>query len=333
MVPNTAKKSSQPPNITLSISFNGPLFFDFGSHRDQVDIYAPYCPYHEAAFFFQRRSFSETDLYACAVKKAQEAPPPHKHPKRHYTIEGGGITKNTSLPQPTQVIFPDPVKLVTHNPGNPVPPKEKRAATASIYLLSIDHAISKGSPRGAQSGPRLKKALLKLSVPMPAYVSSLYTDHLEVVPDSSAPGSSSTSASLEHCTALRFFYEWDAASKIVLRAPLQQDKDITPPIYDKLPKMADIEFRYSGIDLEDANDPHADARSCFASLTALANTSWSLNYGDGRTTPSSPGEPVGHPVPPDPCGDELKGSGTITMRTGADCHAPSITTGLTLADL
>ena len=101
MTSKTTKENSQSPDITLSISFNGPLFFDFASRRDQVDIYAPYCPYHQAAFFFQRHSFSETDLYACAVKHG-----PHPHPpKRHYSIVGAGITKNSLLPSPIQASF------------------------------------------------------------------------------------------------------------------------------------------------------------------------------------------------------------------------------------
>ena len=311
-------------DIRLSISFSGPMFFDFSSNlcNGVVDIYVPYCPYHEAGFFFLRHSYSETDIYACALKFKTE-----DLVERAYRITADGIAPRSSLPTPIKSCYPMGKPAAIHNPSSSLAlaSREKVLDPESIYILSID---SESERAKAKLPPSVCKKLFKLSVPMPTYFGSLYTDYLQVIPGSGPING----VSIEHCTALRFYYEWDSESKILLRAPCNLVKNITPPLYDELPRISDIEVRYEGINLQDGNDPHSDARSCFASLTALAGTDWWLYYNDGQTTPTGP-------IPPpkecqlferDPCDDYDRGSGA-EIRTGADCHAPIITTGLSIA--
>jgi hypothetical protein len=307
------------PIIQLSMSFSGPMFFDFSTSAacGQVDIHVPYCPYHEAGFFFQRHSYSESDLYACAVKNMLA--------DRCYSIDIGGLQPTSTLPQPIVSAFPKGKRISTTTPtvsSRKAPSKTATAGTDMIYILSIDGL--KGQ-RSLTVFPKcLSKRLFKLSVPMPTYLGSLYTDSLQVLPLTGKP----SPPFYEHCTALRFYYEWDATSDIVLNAPNGLSRIITPPLYKELPSIADIEIRYEGLDLEDDNDPHSDARSCFASLVALAGTDWWLNYGDGRTTPTSPVVPSSLPrVTRDPCDNY---DSRAELKTGADCHAPIITTGLSL---
>ncbi|HEY2470165.1 MAG TPA: hypothetical protein VGI45_20360 [Terracidiphilus sp.] len=313
------------PEIHLSISFSGPMFFDFASNLKDgvVDIYVPYCPYHEAGVFFLRHSYSETDLYACALKfKTQD------QVERAYRITADGIPPRYSLPTPIKSSYPAGKRSATHNPSSKLDSALKTKTEQDpehIYILSIDN----GSERAKERLPTsVCKRLFKLSVPMPAYLGTLYTDHLQVLPGSG----SIEDVAFEHCTALRFYYEWDAESKVYLRAPCHLVRNITPPVYDELPLISDIEIRYEGINLQDGNDPHSDARSCFASLTSLAGTDWWLYYDDGRTSPTGPILPLTQcpPIERDPCDDYEHGGG-LHIRTGADCHAPIITTGLSIA--
>jgi hypothetical protein len=321
MAKNKGKRIATPV-IQLSMSFSGPMFFDFSTNAacGQVDIHIPYCPYHEAGFFFQRHSYSESDLYACAVKHNG-----YTAVDRCYSIAIGGLQPATTLPTPIISAFPVGKVLATTTPtvsSRKAHSKTATAGAAIIYILSIDGLKDQRSPTGFPKC--LSKRLFKLSVPMPTYLGSLYTDTLQVLPLSGTP----TKTFYEHSTALRFFYEWDGNSDVVLNAPNALSRIITPPLYDELPSIADIEIRYEGLGLEDDNDPHSDARSCFASLAALAGIDWWLNYGDERTTPTSPVVPSSlPPVTRDPCDDYDQ---LVHLKTGADCHAPIITTGLSL---
>ncbi len=318
------KNTNSAPVIQLSISFSGPMFFDFATNLSAglVDIYVPYCPYHEAGFFFLRHSYSESDLYACAVQSNNG-----NAVDRVYSVVTGGIPTRTSLPDSITSSFPTGKSLKTTTPTEASASAAKNRAgqpSDTIYLLSIDGLGTRASQ--AKLPPTLCKRLFKLSVPMPAYLSTLYTDLLKVVPASST----GSGPLLEHSTALRFYYEWDAKTDITLNAPYGVSRRITPPVYAELPCISDIEIRYEGLGLEDDNDPHSDARSCFASLTALAGTDWWLYYNDGRTTPTSPILPP-TPLPEaqlDPCDDYDRGGGHL--KTGADCHAPIITMGLSI---
>ena len=92
--------------------------------------------------------------------------------------------------------------------------------------------------------------------------------------------------------------------------------------------MGDIEIRYQGLGLADENDMHSDARSCFASMAALAGVEWWLNYGDCKGSPTNGSKGSK---------DEAKSSGpcagsngkvTIHNHTGGDCHAASLVNGL-----
>jgi hypothetical protein len=314
----SARKShlSSNPDIRLSISFSGPMFFDFStsSAAGRVDIYVPYCPYHQAGFFFLRNSYSESDLYACAVQQSHRQPMP-----RVYSVSGKGIPLRTSPPSPITSSYPAGNPPATTTPGN-----NKRLDPNHIYILSIDGLSTRGTR--ARLPKTTVKRLLQFSVPMPACLSTLYTATLQVIPGSGKPSSNF----FEHCTALRFYYEWDATSDVLLDVPFGAPRSITPPIFTGLPPISEISIRYEGIELEDDNDPHSDARSCFASLTALAGTDWWPNFGDGRTSPTGPvlPSPVPPPIHRDPClqfGVDLP-----KIKTGADCHAPIITMGLTL---
>jgi hypothetical protein len=320
---------SSTPIIQLSISFSGPMFFDFSTNasRGRVEIHVPYCPYHEAAFFFQRHSYSESDLYACALKNHGGTAS-----ARCYSIDIGGLQLTPPSPLPIISAFPKGKPLATTTPIVTSSKEQSTRAPStadSIYVLSIDGLKSQHSLNNFPTC--LSKHLFQFSVPMPNYLSSLYTDKVQILPLSGKP----TGTFQEHATALRFYYEWDGNSDIVLNAPNGLSRMITPPLYKELPSIGDIEIRYEGIDLEDDNDPHSDARSCFASLVALAGTDWWLNYGDGRTTPTSPVLPPSVPKPRDPCDNYDDGrleyeAGRLEIKTGADCHAPIITTGLTI---
>jgi hypothetical protein len=322
--PEKRIEASAAPTIGLSITFNGPMLYDFvpGNADDGVDIYVPYCPYHEAGFFFSHGSWSETDLWNCALQSKK----PLKTGDRIYAIEG--IPSNANMPTALISSFPPGLRLTTITPpeSNRGSKTKSRDGADPVYILKLDGNRKRGTRKGLP--PTITKAMFKLSVPMPLFIGSLYHDSLEVVADF---GTKPTGSNLLHCTALRFFYEWDAASKISLNIPDGTSRDITPPVYEELPTMADIEVRYEGFNIADENDPHSDARSCFASLSALAGPEWWLSYGDGMSSPTNPSLPTSVvPVPRDPCQtDRLQRR--VFFHTGADCHAPVVVNGLELS--
>ena len=278
----------------LSISFSGPYLYDFRG-ENQIDIYAPYCPSHEAGFFYSDNSRSETDLWACA-QSDKDMP---KGASRCYTINSLGIAQSLGPPKligplESTLSQPNPIKILT--PGD-----------------------------AAKCNPRFNKMLFKLSVPIPTWVYPLYSDRLEVVDgyDQLPNGNSEF-----HATGLRFFYQWDG-SQISLELPSKKSCNITPPVFRQLPTIADIEVRYAGVDVHDRNDPHSDARSCFASLTTMAGFDWWLNYGDCLGSPTNPskGSATAQSAP-DPCAGIGEATGRfLVQHTGADCHAPIIALG------
>jgi hypothetical protein len=286
--------------IALSITFNGPLFFRFNKGSDTtVDIYAPYCPYHEAGFFYTDGSFSETSLWQCAQSSVSQPASLH----RHYSIYGTGIEVNSKEPE----ILP-----------RSYPPNDKTANAAAVIVTT--KALQYPTPR-------LDKKLFRLTVPRPEYVYPLYPDLVEVVPDYNP--SSVKNQLVHHPTGLRFFYRWDAASQIELKIPAHKACNITPPVFGGLPSISDIEVRYQGLDLADENDPHSDARSCFSSLAALAGSTCWLNYGDGMSTPTNP-SPIPPPagITPGPCAGVGDPARHLEVHTGGDCHAAVIVDGL-----
>jgi hypothetical protein len=101
--------------------------------------------------------------------------------------------------------------------------------------------------------------------------------------------------------------------KVTLKSPDPQNTDlcITSPFYPQLPQPGDIEIRYDGIGLEDENDPHSDARACFASLASLAGTEWWLYYDDGLGCPTNPYRPDKF---------KLQKPGGKETETGSDGH-------------
>lgn len=329
MIAKKPKLSScQPLASALSLSFSGPMFLDFatGLQNGIVDVYVPYCPFHEAGFFFSTGSYSESDIYGCVAKNLN----PSQTALREYRICSAGIPCRTVPPTAITAIG------ATQTPVTTTPTTSRattaRAADSSIYILSID-GITKGVARSGPP-PTLHKRLFKVTVPMPRYIGALYSDIVEVVPSLRNP----TGNALTHCTSLRFFYEWDLTSPITLVTPEPVgDLTITPPVYCELPRFSEIELRYEGIGLEDDNDPHSDARSCFASLAALSGTQWWLYYEDGRTSPTNTFFPnqgfSGDPLPRDPCADFSSKHRRIELKTGADCHSPVVTTGLSLPGL
>jgi hypothetical protein len=309
----------------LSMSFNGPMFFDFATGRANglVDVYVPYCPLHLGGFFFSTGSYSETDLYA----HAKAGPDPAKWPPRNYTISSAGIKASSDLP--TAIPCNGAGKLLTRTPRpKPKVPLEEQAESAelrpdaldSVYLLSVEPITQSAAAVDGPTLPELKR-LFKLTVPMPRFVSALYSDILEVVPTAGEPPCGEKFA---HCTSIRFYYAWDG-SEVCLQCPDgYSPRPITPPLFPQLPQLADIEVRYNGIGLEDENDPHSDARACFASLATLAGADWWIYYSDGLGCPTNPYR------------RESKNPGkfekpkTVFIKTGSDCHAPLITSGLSL---
>jgi hypothetical protein len=157
--------------------------------------------------------------------------------------------------------------------------------------------------------------LFRLSVPKPEYIYPLYCDCLEVV---TGYDTDPTNILTAHCTGLRFFYRWHPGSPIFLRPPAGEMPTITPPIFREFDTVADIEVRYEGLNLNDENDPHADSRSCFASLAVLAGVEQWLNYNDGKTSPTNPS----HCKNLKPIGPRL------LVHSGGDCHSPQIAVGL-----
>jgi hypothetical protein len=295
------KSATMPsPSIALSITFSGPLLFMFNKGSDTtVDIYAPYCPYHEAGIFYADGSFSETNLWNCSQSSVSSPASLH----RHYSIYGEGMEANSKAPRVLQRNYP---------------PDNTTAGVAPVILTT--KALK--NPK-----PCLDKKLFKLTVPRPEYIYSLYADLVEVVPDydpSSAKGNF-----VHQATGLRFFYRWDAKSQIELKIPSHKVCYITPPVFGELPTISDIEVRYQGLDLTDQNDPHSDARSCFASLATLAGSTCWLNYGDGRSCPTNPSpNPPDAGMTEDPCAGVGDPTMSVVIHTGGDCHAPVIVDGL-----
>lgn len=309
----------------LSISFNGPMFFDFATSKGAkvVDVYVPYCPLHLGGFFFSSGSCSETDLYAHCKSGAD----PAKWPPRNYTISSAGIKATSDLP--TAIPCSGAGKLLTRTPRpKPKVPLEQQHESAdihadamdSIYLLSIEPIAQAADAKGDPTLPDLKR-LFKLTVPMPRFVSALYSDFLEVVPNASLPPCGDK---FVHCTSLRFYYAWDG-SEVNLQLPDgSTSTPITPPLFPQLPQLADIEVRYDGIGLEDENDPHSDARACFSSLASLAGADWWIYYSDGLGCPTNPYRRESKQP------GKVEKPKTVLIKTGSDCHAPVITTGLSL---
>jgi hypothetical protein len=286
------------PAMTLSIIFQGPLVFDFGiisanGANPTVDVYAPYCPYHEAGFFYEDFSYSETDLWLAA--NGGVSPTPSGGLARAYTIQGSGITACTGAP--TQL--------------NPVRPP------TVLGRISNDPVLKPVPSDKAQVVP--EKILFRTTVPRPWLIYPLYCDSVEVV-----KGFSTTpQGNLLACaTGLRFLYPWVVGSDIYLYPPGTKPpvtttgaKDITPPAGNDLPDHGSIDVRYQGLEIQDRNDTHSDARSCFASVATLAGvTEWWLNYGDGMTSPTNPSKPSKLPQP--------------RSHTAGDCGAPAIVLGL-----
>jgi hypothetical protein len=292
----TQKDSS----IALSITFSGPLLYDFAppDGSNTVVIYAPYCPYHLAGFFYSINSLSETDLWTCA----QSRPYPGGL-QRAYVITGTGIK-------------PNPYKPWVLTPSYP------HGFSSDFLKKGIQRVPSNGS-----FAPRTDKMLFQLTLPRPGYVFPLYYDKVEIVPKfEQAPNNNNLAP---YCTGLKLFYAWDAQSAIQLQIPSGDTFDIEPPVFKEFPTLADIEIRYEGLGLTDENDPHSDARSCFASLAALAGVPWWLNYGDGRGSPTNPSAGSSSPLPvPGPCAGMGGGGGKLVLHTGGDCHAPIIVNGL-----
>jgi hypothetical protein len=304
-----AKAKTKPQAVmTLSITFQGPFLFDFkDSPKDDqtVDIYAPYCPYHEAGIFFGDSAYSETDL--------GNAPPVGGNPlgqkvPRRYFIAGPGIEPCAEVPN--QIYPLNPPRRAGIVPFND--PILKPLASDSLTL----------NPG---------KVMFQLTVPRPTHVYPLYCDVVKIVKSfDEAPGQ--TSLMEVHATGLRFLYAWDSTTSIYLYAPGTDPSKSTPPttgVYnitpaaagtcDLLPNHGAIDIRYQGLELLDRNDPHADARSCFANLATMAGaTEWWLNYGDGLSTPADA-------IPPD------KINQNFTSYTGGDCGAPVIGRGLPIA--
>jgi len=230
--------------------------------------------------------------------------------ERIYSIHGDGIQANPSNPS---VI-------------NPAYPPVAHHADQRILKLGNETTLA----------PRLDKMLFRLSVPRPQYIFPLYFDNVEVV---AGYDQMPTNHLAGHCTGLRFFYVWDAMSAIKLVIPSGYTLEFTPPVFTELPTIADIEVRYEGLNLADENDPHSDARSCFASLATLAGVEMWLNYGDGRSSPTNPscasGNVYGDPQPCEGVTEPLAGQRpntedrpSLLLHTGADCYAPIIVSGL-----
>lgn len=271
------------PLAWLSITFSGPFLYVFPpEHRNaMVDVYAPYCPYHEGGFFYSDDSQSETDLW----KKAVAVDHSLKDCDRIYSIRGDGIHAN-----------PDKVQIISGI--NPPKPWEAKIFNADPLATTV----------------RTDKALFCLSVPKPRFIHPLYFDFLEIVPGFK---NNATGNLVSYPTGLRFFYSWDPCSRIHLVTPAGSIPDITPPEFSQFQTVPDIEVRYEGFNLSDENDPHADSRSCFASLTTLIETELWLNYNDGKSSPTNPSH-----------GKVPQGPIRTTIHTGGDCHAPVITLGL-----
>lgn len=294
MAARTAPQSRRLPRtaapIALAVSFHGPLLYDFRPRSPWVDIYAPYCPYHLAGFFFEDFSYSETLLWQGAQQAAPLDPA-----DRAYTLHADGLAAHRGRPSVLQ-----PATL---------------AGAPPLY-----------QPKNVQV--QKDKVLFKLTVPRPELIYPLYPDNLQIV-ESAAKKPKVWNQFQHYATGLRFFYRWDALSAVLLDTPGGGSVNLTPPLLNTLSpelsgSIASVDVRYQGLGILDQNDVHSDARACFASLTTLAGlTAW-LNYGDGKGAPTSLA-----PNPPR-TGAASGPGGPIQPRsmTGSDCHAPVILNNL-----
>ncbi|HEY2470692.1 MAG TPA: hypothetical protein VGI45_23055 [Terracidiphilus sp.] len=293
-------QSGESSAIALSISFIGPLVFDFIPQfgGSGVIIYAPYCPYHVAGLFSSIRSYSETDLWKCLTYQNPEG-----QFERAYRINGAGISRNSSKPT---VIGPSNSTNLT-----------KDVLRSTIQSLPGSKSLS----------PPKDKILFKFWVPTPQFVFPLYIDKVEIVDGYDTKPNDNKIA--PYCTGLRFFYSWDGGTPINIILSNESTRDITPPVFAEVPASADIQLRYEGLGLTDENDPHSDSRSCFASTTMLVGAESWLNYGDGRSSPSNRScSGREQCADPDPCGAYKNGRHGAEIHSGADCHAPIIVNGL-----
>ena len=300
-----AKVAAQS-TMTLSITFQGPFLFDFkGSPENDptVDIYAPYCPYHEAGIFFGDSAYSETDF---GNKLPTVGIPPVKV-ARKYFIAGSGINACPNVPNQIYPLRPPRDARIKPPYNDPF-----------LKLLESE-------TRGRNPG----KVMFQFTVPRPSYVYPQYCDEVHIVKSfDQAPGQYALMPI--HATGLRFLYAWDSSTKIYLYPPGTEPSknappseiahEITPPASGNCPGMTDhgsIDIRYQGLDLLDRNDPHADARSCLASLATMAGaTEWWLDYGDGLAAPADPTPTPGRVLP------------NFQSYTGGDCGAPVIGHGI-----
>ena len=300
--------TSTQPQMTLSITFQGPFLFDFKNSPANdpyatVDIYAPYCPYHEAGFFYGDYSYSETDMWSKA--NGGGCPPTGTGDlSRRYVINGSGI----------QACFGVPIQIYPVQPPQPNPPTDN------------DPFLKPEPSDGAEIVT--EKILFQVTVPRPWYIYPLYCDRVDVVKSFTSSTKEPSQKVQIYATGMRFYYPWDSCSNIQLFYPNTSSTsstpgfgvlDLTPPASGNcapLPNYGDIEIRYQGLGMLDRNDSHSDARSCFANLAILAGLNeWWLNYEDRMATPSNQSHPY-RPVD------------KIESYTGGDCGAPIIGLGL-----
>ena len=300
-------KTAARSAMNLSITFQGPFLFDFkGSPKDDttIDIYAPYCAYHEAGIFFGDSAYSETDL----GKAAQTGTTPQgQKVQRRYFVTSTGIKACTTVPN--QIYPRNPPKRPGIVPYND--PLLKPLESESLTL----------NP---------DKVLFQFTVPRPSYIYPLYCDVVQVM-KSFDESAGQVAVMPIHATGLRLLYAWDGSASIYLYGPGTDPSEdataskgvyeITPPAAGAcpgLPESGSIDVRYQGLELLDRNDPHSDARSCFANLATMAGaTQWWLNYGDGIAAPPDA-------IPANPIRE------TIDSYTGGDCGAPVIGRGLSI---
>ena len=285
--------SKTTTTATLAITFSGPFVYEFpdltkldGSAR--VNVYAPYCPYHSAGFYFSTGAVSEIDL--CSGSGTVAGVP------RHYTVDSDGIEQVRALP----AVMP------TRDPSRE---RSKAPLPAPFFRLQPQTAI------------RLDKVMFSLSLPLPHSVFPLYLDSLEIVDGyATVPSNDMT----PYCTALRFFYHWHSSKGICLKSSTGNSAQITPPVPVGFAAYGDIAIRLEGLSLLDETDRHSDARSCFASLINLVGREMWLNYGDGMSSPTNPSR-CGRV---EPTSRVAKTDGLATAHPGGDCYAPAIVIGL-----
>lgn len=226
--------------------------------------------------------------------------------QRKYFIAGPGIKPCSTVPNQIYPLHP-PRDARTKPPYN------------DPFLKLLESETSGRNPG---------KVMFQFTVPRPSHIYPLYCDEVQIVKSfDEAPGQYALMPI--HATGLRFLYVWDSSTKIYLYAPGTCPSKNTPPskgVYEITPPAAgnchgladhgSIDIRYQGFEQLDRNDPHSDARSCFASLATMAGaTQWWLDYGDGLAAPADA------TMPPDLIQN-------FTSYTGGDCGAPVIGRGI-----